>query len=101
RHTISKRDWSSDVCSSDLVREALNRSLNTVAWQVLEDIGIDTGLNYLGAMEFQRISYVDNGVASLSIGGFTNGTRVVDMAKGYKIGRASCRERADESAAGE
>ena len=65
------------------VREALNRSLNTVAWQVLEDIGIDTGLNYLGAMEFQRISYVDNGVASLSIGGFTNGTRVVDMAKGY------------------
>ncbi len=65
------------------IREALNRSLNTVAWQVLQDIGVDTGLSYLGEMEFQRISYVDNGVASLSIGGFTNGTRVVDMAKGY------------------
>lgn len=65
------------------VREALNRSLNTVAWQILEDIGIDYGLSYLGEMEFQKLSYVDNQVPSLSIGGFTNGVRVVDMAKGY------------------
>lgn len=65
------------------VREALNRSLNTVAWQILSDIGVDYGLNYLGEMEFQKISYVDNGIPSLSIGGFTNGVRVVDMAKGY------------------
>ena len=59
------------------------RSLNTVAWQILEDIGIDFGLSYLGEMEFQKLSYVDNQVPSLSIGGFTNGVRVVDMAKGY------------------
>ncbi len=65
------------------IREALNRSLNTVAWQVLEDIGVNTGLSYLGEMEFQKISYIDNGIPSLSIGGFTNGLRVVDMAKGY------------------
>ncbi len=65
------------------VREALNRSLNTVAWQILNDIGVDYGLNYLGEMEFQKLTYVDNGVPSLSIGGFTNGVRVVDMAKGY------------------
>lgn len=65
------------------VREALNRSLNTVAWQILEDIGIDFSLSYLGEMEFQKLSYVDNQVPSLSIGGFTNGVRVVDMAKGY------------------
>ena len=65
------------------VREALNRSLNTVAWQILEDIGIDFGLSYLGEMEFRKLSYVDNQVPSLSIGGFTNGVRVVDMAKGY------------------
>ena len=26
------------------VREALNRSLNTVAWQILEDIGVNSGL---------------------------------------------------------
>lgn len=65
------------------VREALNRSLNTVAWQVLSDIGVNFGLNYLGQMDFQKITYVDNDVPSLSIGGFTNGLRVVDMAKGY------------------
>ncbi len=65
------------------VREALNRSLNTVAWQILTDIGVDYGLNYLGEMEFQKFTYIDNSVPSLSIGGFTNGVRVVDMAKGY------------------
>lgn len=65
------------------IREALNRSLNTVAWQVLQGIGVDKGLEYLGKMQFQKITYVDNGVESLSIGGFTNGLRVVDMAKGY------------------
>lgn len=65
------------------VREALTRSLNTVAWQILEDIGVNFGLNYLGEMAFQRITYIDNDVPSLSIGGFTNGLRVVDMAKGY------------------
>ncbi len=65
------------------VREALNRSLNTVAWQILSDIGVNFGLDYLGQMEFQKLTYIDNGVASLSIGGFTNGVRIVDMAKGY------------------
>ncbi|MGL5435951.1 MAG: transglycosylase domain-containing protein [Lachnospiraceae bacterium] len=65
------------------VREALTRSLNTVAWQILEDIGVNFGLDYLGQMEFQRITYVDSEIPSLSIGGFTNGLRVVDMAKGY------------------
>ncbi len=65
------------------VREALNRSLNTVAWQILTDIGVNFGLDYLGQMDFQKLTYIDNDVPSLSIGGFTNGVRVVDMAKGY------------------
>ena len=65
------------------VREALNRSLNTVAWQILTDIGVDYGLNYLGEMEFQKLTYIDNGVPSLSIGGFTNGVRGGGMAKAY------------------
>ena len=65
------------------IREALNRSLNTVAWQILDGIGVDKGLSYLGRMHFQKLTYVDNGVKALSIGGFTNGVRVVDMAKGY------------------
>lgn len=65
------------------IREALNRSLNTIAWQVLQGIGVNTGLDYLDKMQFLNLSWVDNGVESLSIGGFTNGTRIVDMAKGY------------------
>ncbi|MCD8083733.1 MAG: penicillin-binding protein [Clostridiales bacterium] len=65
------------------VREALNRSLNTVAWQILSDIGVNFGLNYLDQMQFQKLTWIDNDVPSLSIGGFTNGVRVVDMAKGY------------------
>jgi penicillin-binding protein 1A len=65
------------------VREALNRSLNTVAWQVLQGVGVRNGLDYLGEMEFRTLSFVDNSADAVSIGGFTNGTRVVDMAKGY------------------
>lgn len=66
------------------LREAVNRSINTIAWQVLQQIGVNDGLDYLGKMRFLKISYVDNGVDALSIGGFTNGVRVVDMAKGYQ-----------------
>lgn len=65
------------------LREAVGRSLNTVAWQVLQDIGPNTGLDYLGQMRFNKITYIDNNNLSLSLGGFTNGVRVVDMAKGY------------------
>lgn len=67
------------------IREALNRSLNTVAWQVLADIGVDYGTSYLGKMHFVGLSYLDNGNTSMSIGGFTEGARVVDMARGYSV----------------
>lgn len=66
------------------LREAVNRSINTVAWQVLQDIGVNNGLAYLGNMNFHKLSYIDNDVAALAIGGFTNGTRIVDMVKGYQ-----------------
>lgn len=65
------------------LREALNRSINTIAWQVLEGVGTRNGLEYLGKMQFRTLSYIDNDAPSISLGGFTNGTRVVDMAKGY------------------
>ena len=65
------------------IREALNRSLNTVAWQLLERVGIRNGLAYLGKMNFSSLSWQDNTAMAVSIGGFTYGTRVVEMAKGY------------------
>lgn len=65
------------------LREALNRSLNTVAWQILQDIGTKFGINYLAQMRFMQMSWIDATTKAVSIGGFTNGVRVVDMAKGY------------------
>lgn len=65
------------------IREAVARSLNTVAWQVLEAITPAYGMSFLDQMHFHNLSYVDNGNMALSLGGFTEGVRVVDMAKGY------------------
>ena len=65
------------------LREATNRSLNTVAWQVLEKAGVKNGLEYLEKMHFLGISPKDYDALAVSIGGFTNGLRIVDMAKGY------------------
>lgn len=67
------------------IREALNRSLNTVAWQLLQKIGIKTGLSYLGKMGFSSLSWQDSSAQAVSIGGFTYGARVVEMAKGYSV----------------
>ncbi|MCR5202500.1 MAG: penicillin-binding protein [Lachnospiraceae bacterium] len=65
------------------LREAVARSLNTVAWQVLSTITPEYGLSFLDKMQFHNLSYVDNGNLALSLGGFTKGVRVVDMAKGF------------------
>ncbi len=65
------------------IREAVARSLNTVAWQVLENITVKYGLSFLDKLHFRNISYIDNDNMALSLGGFTEGVRVVDMAKGF------------------
>ena len=65
------------------IREAVARSINTIAWQVLETITPEYGMSFLDKMRFHNLSYVDNGNMALSLGGFTEGVRVVDMAKGY------------------
>lgn len=65
------------------VREAVARSINTIAWQVLETITPKYGMSFLDKMHFHNLSYIDNDNLALSLGGFTEGVRVVDMAKGY------------------
>ncbi len=65
------------------IREAVARSLNTVAWQVLDNISVKYGLSFLDKLHFHNISYIDNDNMALSLGGFTEGVRVVDMAKGF------------------
>lgn len=66
-----------------MIREAVARSLNTVAWQVLDNITVKYGLSFLDKLHFHNISYIDNDNMALSLGGFTEGVRVVDMAKGF------------------
>ena len=65
------------------IREALARSLNTVAVQVLYNNGISTALSYLDGLEFSTLSFADQYNLSTALGGFTNGVTVEDMAKGY------------------
>src|SRR5699024_12144610 len=74
RHTRSKRDWSSDVCSSDLTR-SLAAGLAGARSAGIADLTT--------AVMEARKSSVDAAIADLS----------------GKIGRASCRERAESTVA--
>lgn len=65
------------------VREALARSINTIAYQIYKKVGSETAISYLEKMRFSSLSYADNSAEALSLGGFTNGCKVVDMARGY------------------
>ena len=66
------------------IREALGRSINTIAYQIMKEIGPNTGLKYLEKMKFNSLSYQDNFNTAISLGGFTYGVKVVDMAKAYQ-----------------
>src|SRR5699024_12139804 len=90
RHTISKRDWSSDVCSSDLERRT---------GQQLRDLSAEH--------EGKLVSFQDAKAAPVPVitspewsGSETGGRRyspftinVERLKPWHKIGRASCRER--------
>src|SRR2546429_3271546 len=79
RHTRCSRDWSSDVCSSDLFKafERFSHWLTAISFVVL---GL-TGLN----ITFGKI-------VLLPLLGPDTFSDVAQAAK-YEIGRASCRER--------
>lgn len=65
------------------VREALARSINTVAFQVYKEVGQETAISYLDKLQFSSLSYADNTAPAVSLGGFTYGTTVNDMCRGY------------------
>lgn len=65
------------------IRKALALSTNTVAYQVFKDVGQEKALSYLDKMAFSGLRYADNTAVSISLGGFTNGTKVDEMAKAY------------------
>lgn len=65
------------------VREALARSINTVAFQVYKEVGQETAISYLDKLQFSSLSYADNTAPAVSLGGFTYGVTINDMCRGY------------------
>ncbi|SCP96307.1 transglycosylase domain-containing protein [Anaerobium acetethylicum] len=65
------------------LRKAVEKSRNTVAWQILAELTPREGLSYLKTMDFAEITETDY-VLSSAIGGLTNGVTTVEMASGYR-----------------
>src|SRR5699024_12086480 len=86
RHTISKRDWSSDVCSSDLALPVAtdvtdNASIESLYATIETQGGVDTVLNIAGGA-----------VGSDTISQAQEDDWQWMFETNVKIGRASCRE---------
>lgn len=64
------------------LRTAVEKSRNTVAWRLFEELTPAVGLSYIQNMNFSKI--VDNDfVPAASLGGLTNGVSTVEMASAY------------------
>ncbi|WP_121616705.1 transglycosylase domain-containing protein [Virgibacillus halodenitrificans] len=64
------------------LREALERSINTIPFKIVSEYGPKEMLNYLVKMEFSGLTPKDIH-AGVSIGGFTYGTTPLEMAGAY------------------
>lgn len=60
----------------------MEKSVNTIAWKLYDQLTPDKGLSYLKAMNFSRISPSDYRLAT-ALGGFTNGVSALEMASGF------------------
>ncbi|MBU3111661.1 transglycosylase domain-containing protein [Clostridium lacusfryxellense] len=64
------------------LRYALEISINTVAYRLVGETGVQKSLNYLRNMQFKYITPQDTNPI-IAIGGFTKGVTPVEMASGY------------------
>src|SRR5207249_7538157 len=91
RHTRSKRDWSSDVCSSDLVPDSLLGK--TLAWSCAAQRYRVTGDSGAPATAVRFVLYQrapDGAIACAPTA----------VGRLDQIGRASCRERVESAVGG-
>lgn len=64
------------------LRQAVERSVNTIAWKLYEELTPEVGLSYLEKMNFSHLDKEDYRLAT-SLGGFTNGVSALEMTAGY------------------
>lgn len=64
------------------LRTAVEKSINTIAWKLYEELTPEVGLSYLEKMNFARLDEEDYRLAT-SLGGFTNGVSALEMASAY------------------
>ncbi len=64
------------------LQKALEKSINTIAWQLFKELTPKVGLSYLLNMNFSKISESDYTLAA-ALGGLTNGVSPIEMASGY------------------
>src|SRR5207249_6677057 len=83
RHRISKRDWSSDVCSSDL---------GFIARRLLQMVPV---LFIIATITFFMIRVAPGGPFDTERNSTPEIQKSLDRYYGFKIGRASCRERVE------
>src|SRR3712207_7594239 len=90
RHTMYWRDWSSDVCSSDLKTSSFRE---VALWTIDDNTVTDSTINLKATPWADRIA--DNDDPSLLFSSYTHGDPNTPLPRAYvgEIGRASCRER--------
>src|SRR5690606_39715030 len=89
RHTSFSRDWSSDVCSSDL-------SMGPKVEAACRFVEITGGMAAIGRLEDSEA--IIAGTAGTIVTPSGRYTYEVDARNPSKIGRASCREREESNA---
>ena len=64
------------------LKTAVAKSINTIAWQLYEELTPEVGLSYLKNMNFSNIVDSDY-VMATALGGFTTGVSPLEMASAY------------------
>jgi len=76
------KNWYDGYWGTMSIRYAIEQSVNTVAYQLANEVGSDAMLEQLEKMKFSHLAPEDN-TTIIALGGFTYGTTMVEMASAY------------------
>src|SRR5207249_5896034 len=95
RHTRSKRDWSSDVCSSDLEpTNGLDPAGREAMLTLIQRIGTEFNISVVVCSHLLgEVERICHWLVAIDAGRLLRADRVAAMT--VQIGRASCRERGE------